>query len=219
VALSRKGAPSAGSGRGEPELVRRRLQPEEIASGRLRVRIRKGRVEIGTSPDGVARLRWQIRRGAPRIKARADALHISARRVRLILDLPAEVAVDVRLKTGDITSWGAGNPLTLQAAPGRVIGRELSAARVQARADHVSLHFAAPPESVVLRGDSVVLTVPPGPYAIDAPDGAEVTAERAAADAGGSAVGRLVVAGADVQVLAAEPPLPLAERDEAPGSG
>ena len=120
-------------------------------------------------------------------------------------------SVDVRLKTGDVTSWGSANALTVQARPGRVIGRELSGRSVRARADHVSLHFATPPQSVELAGDSVVVTVPPGPYEIDAPAEAEVTADRAAAD--GAAVWRLAVRGSDVQVLASAPPLPLAERD------
>jgi len=199
-----------GAGATPGALARRRLKPEELESGRIRIRIRKGRVEIGASPDGVARLRWQIRRGQPRIQARADALHITARRVRLILDLPAELAVDARVRQGDITSWGSANPLTLHAAPGRVIGHELGAPTVQARADSVSLHFAAAPESVELQGESVVLTVPPGPYAIDAPAGADVTADTADS---ATAVGRLTVRGSDVHVLAAQPPLPLAERD------
>jgi hypothetical protein len=199
------GARGAGS-----DVQRRRLRPEEIASGRLIVRVVKGRVEIGASPDGVARVRWQIRRGEPRIRAGRSALRISGRRIRLMLDLPPELAVTVRLRQGDVTSWGAGNDLDVRARPGRFICRELLASSVRGRAEAISLHFAAAPTSVDAAGDSVVVTVPPGPYAIDAPAGAEVTAD---ATAVAVPAGRLVARGRDVRLLTAVDPLPLAERD------
>ncbi len=169
-------------------------------------------MEIGTSPDGVARLRWQIRRGAPRISARAGALHIRARRARIILDLPAHLTVQVALREGDVTSWGSANDLDVRARPGRFICRELRSSSVRARADAVSLHFAAAPTLVDASGDSVVVTVPAGPYLIDAPAGAEVTAD--AGDAA-SAVGAVTARGADVRVLTSIEPVPLSEVDRA----
>jgi hypothetical protein len=200
------------------ELRRRRLTGDEIASGRIEVRVTRGRVELGASPDGAARMRWMMLRGAPRLRARRGRLRIAARRARLILELPPELRVEVRLRHGEITSWGARGELDLVAKPGRVICRELACPAARVRGQRVSLHFAAPPQQVDVVAQQATVTLPSGPYTITAPASAEVTIPRAASP--DAAVGTVVVRAADARLLAAQAPIPLAEADNEaePGS-
>jgi hypothetical protein len=200
-----------------PSLSRRRLTADEIASGRVEVRVARGRVELGTSPDGAARMRWSMRRGTPRVRARKGRLTIRARRVRLILDLPPQLRVQVRLRFGEITSWGAGGELDLVAEPGRVTCRELRSPVAHVRGERVNLHFAAPPQQVEVAAERATVTLPPGPYTITAPPSAEVSAGRAATP--DVSRGTVTVHADDVRILAAAAPLLLIDPEIQPGPG
>ena len=60
-----------------------------------------------------------------------------------------------RMRAGDITSWGAGCPLTLTTG-GQVSGRELTSPRLHVTARYANLHFAAVPAEVVVDGAGVI---------------------------------------------------------------
>jgi hypothetical protein len=121
--------------------------------------------------------------------------------------VPDVVNVTVRLGRGEITSWGAGSGLMLNCTRGRVVCRELACRTVSASGRYVNLHFAAAPEAVEVDARESVLALPPGPYAVTAPPGAEIeVAVAPAADR------RITVSGGPSRLLTAKAPLSL--RDE-----
>jgi hypothetical protein len=171
-----------------------------VDRGEVRVRT------TGTGTGGIAGRSLRLRRGELRIKAPHG---------RLQIDLPAgpagELVVVVKVRHGEITSWGAGGGLELRAKKGRVTCRDLVARSVRVWASRVSLHFAEPPQRVEVTAQSVTVAVPAGEYAVTAPSGAEVTVtQQPAADR------EIIVRAAEVRVLASESPLSLTDQT---GSG
>jgi hypothetical protein len=128
----------------------------------------------------------------------------------LQVDLPnglaGEFVVVVKVKRGEITSWGAGGDLELRCRRGRITCRELIAGQVEVRASHVSLHFAQPPKRVWVDADTVTVSVPAGAYAVTAPTGTEITVTQQP-----DAEREIIVRAAAVRVLAAQTPLSLTD--------
>jgi hypothetical protein len=171
-------------------------------------------VELGRAPGDSVRVRTTATGTGGvtgrSLRIRRGELRISARHGRLQVDLPegleGELVVDVKVRRGDITSWGAGGELELRCRSGRVTCRELVASRVEVKAERVSLHFEQAPQHVRVDADRVTLSVPAGEYAVTAPPHAEVTVTRQ------PAAGReIVVKAADVRILAGESPLRLTD--------
>ena len=199
----------------------RRLAPAEIASGRLEIQVGAGRVELGYAKGDHVRVRWTVpttrwgRAGAaPRFTAGADGLRIRSRRARLRVDLPTGLRVRVRVRRGQITSWGADAELDLAVKQGNIAGRELLSRLAWAQAPDVNLHFTAEPELVRVTGEQIVVALPGGPYVVTAPEGAEITVPLATPGPPRSEhdewiAGQVVVIGSDVRVLAAGSPIEL----------
>jgi hypothetical protein len=199
-----------------------RFDVADIAGGRLRVTVGSGRVELGRAAGQQVRVRWTVparlpeqwrarlpgARG-PRVRQDETGLRIQARRARLRIEVPDVVEVTVSMRTGDITSWGAGCPLTLTTG-GQVSGREFTSPRLHVTARYANLHFAEVPAEVVVKAPESLLALPPGLYSVLAPQDAEVEVEQAA-----SASSRIEVSGGRARILVAKPPVDL--RRQLPG--
>jgi sarcosine oxidase gamma subunit len=126
--------------------------------------------------------------------------------------VPDVVDVTVEMRRGDITSWGAGCPLSLSTA-GQVSGRELNSRRLHVRAQYANLHFAAAPDLVVVAAPESLLAMPPGRYLVIAPENADIEVEQAEQPL--SAPSRIEVSGGHTRILVSKPPLDLrAEQQE-----
>lgn len=193
-----------------------RIALASVPSGRIRVVVGSGRVELGYKSGQQVRVRWTVPARLParwpkrlrpqglRCRAEPGGLVLRARRARLRIDLPDGVDVTVELRRGEITSWGAGGELDLASRAGRVSCRELRCRTLTVRAARANLHFASPPERVEVTAPSCVLALPGGPYRVTAPAGALIEVEQAAETGG-----RVRVCGTDVRILAATAPLSL----------
>jgi hypothetical protein len=198
----------------DPSRTDQRIPLVDIAAGRVRIRLGQGRVELGRSRGDSVRLRTTATgtRGisAHSVRLRRGELRIAAPHGRLQVDLPdglaGELVVLVKVKRGEITSWGAGGELELGCRRGRVTCRELVAGRVRARASRVSLHFAEPPKRVRIDAGSATVSVPAGAYAVTAPRGAEITVTQQP-----DSDRRILVRAAEVRILAAQTPLSLTD--------
>ena len=193
----------------------------------MRVTVGSGRVELGRAAGQQVRVRWTLPAllperwrarlpggGGPRVRREPSELRIHARRARLRIDVPDVVDVTVEMGRGDITSWGAGCPLTLTTA-GQVSGRELTSRRLHVRAQYANLHFAAVPDEVVVEAPDSLLAMPPGAYAVTAPENADIKVEQAPC-----ATSRIDVSGGRTRILASKPPLDLRReppREQHPG--
>jgi hypothetical protein len=199
-----------------------RFDLAHIAGGRLRVTVGSGRVELGRAAGQQVRVRWTVPAllpktwrerlpggQGPRVRQDGSGLRIQSRRARLRIDVPDVVDVTVSMRRGDITSWGAGCPLTLTTG-GQASGRELTSPRLRVTARYANLHFAAVPAEVVVDAPESLLALPAGRYAVVAPQDAEVEVEQAA-----SAPSRIEVSGGRTRILVAKPPVDL--RRELPG--
>ena len=193
----------------------RRFPADEVPNGTLLVTLGSGRVELGRAAGQDVRVRWTMpsarwgRGGAaPVIAATDSGRRIQARRARLRIDVPDVVNVTVRLRRGEITSWGAGAGLELDCRRGRVVCRELTSRTLRARGRYVNLHFAAAPEQLEVRARESVLALPGGPYAVSAPDGAEIDVANVP-----TATHRIAVSGGAARIVASQAPLSL--RDDA----
>jgi hypothetical protein len=198
-----------------------RFAVTEIPQGTLLVNLGSGRVELGRAAGQQVRVRWTFpaalmpavpdwlrrREPGPRVSAGGDGLRISARRARLRIDVPDVLNVTVRLRRGQITSWGAGGRLALDCSRGRVVCRELVCPSLRAAGRYVNLHFAAPPEQAEVESRECVLALPPGPYAVTVPPGSEVEVAQTP-----DASHRITVTGGPARLLASQAPLSL--RDE-----
>lgn len=150
---------------------------------RVEVELAAGRVELGSRnrPDVRARLTlavvgWRARLARlrpprlPSVVVDGDVLRVVCRRrsrkVRLQLDLPDDVTVDVAVGEGDITSWGAGGRFRLAVGQGAVVGRDLRTPQVSATCGkgEINLHFVVVPEQVEAETTSgpCVVVVPRG---------------------------------------------------------
>jgi hypothetical protein len=203
---------------GDPSRTDQRIPLAGLTAGRVLIRLGQGRVELGRSPGDSVRLRTTATgtRGvsAHSVRLRRGELRIKAPHGRLQVDLPAgpagELVVVVKVRRGEITSWGAGGDLDLRSKTGRVTCRELEVVRVRVRGSRVSLHFSLAPQLVEVVAEEATVSVPAGEYAVTAPSGADVTViERPDADR------RIIVRGAKVRVLAAQSPLRLTDETAA----
>jgi hypothetical protein len=192
-----------------------RFAPDEIPGGALLVTLGSGRVELGRAAGQQVRVRWTVPSGrwgrggsGPEMAAGDADLRIEARRARLRIDVPDVVNVTVHLGRGEITSWGAGAALDLDCPRGRVVCRELRSTTLRADGRYVNLHFATAPEQLDVRARESVIALPAGPYAISAPDGAEVEVTDVP-----TAARRITVSGGPTRILASQAPLSL--RDDA----
>ena len=196
-----------------------RIPAGDVPGGRLVLELVRGRVELGQARGADIRVRaalapghrarfWSRGAGGLRQRSEPDALTITARRGRIRLDLPADpavqLAVEVRVGRGEITSWGAGGELALTCPDGSVTCRELTARVLRVRSERVNVHFAAEPELVEIDADEVTVALPGGPYEVAAPDGAEVTVVQLQGSAR-----RVNVRALRARVLSAQTPLRL----------
>lgn len=198
--------------------AQRRVAASEIGRGCIDIRVGRGSVELGHTARDEVRVRSTVPTlgrlrifGGPGYRLSSYGLRIHARRARLQVDLPADLIVRVRVRRGQITSWGAGGDLTLVSGD-RVACRELRATIATARGREVSLHFAAAPQRVAVEAGRAVIALPGGPYAVTAPAGAEVTVPREA-----GALREIIVRALDARVLAAARPLDLTGEQAAGG--
>ena len=195
----------------------RRFALAEIYGGRLDIQVHAARVELGQAKGDQVRVRWTVpmrfgRAGpGPRFASGPDGLRIRCRRARLRVDIPSGMSVRVRVRRGQITSWGAEAELDLAIKEGNVACRELLSPSVKVRAPEVNLHFAGAPQLVDVTSKQVVIALPGGPYDVRAPESAEVTVSQVTAGSTDfvALAGRITVDGSDVRVLAAGTPLKL----------
>jgi hypothetical protein len=193
----------------------RRIAAVEISGGQLEISTHTGRVELAPSAGDQLRVRWTVPKGRvrrvrePQFRFGGDGLRIRCRRARLRVDIPAGLAVRVRVASGQITSWGADGDLQLTVRDGSVACRELRGQVVSVRAPKVNLHFASSPRMVDVECGQAIVVLPGGPYALSVPALAEVTVPRSTDAAGGAP--RIRVHGAEVKVLASSAPLRLTE--------
>jgi hypothetical protein len=217
LAISEKEGAQVGQ-TSDPSRTDQRIPVAGITSGRVLIRLGRGRVELGRSSGSAAAESVRVRTTATgtggiashSLRMRRGELRIKAPHGRLQIDLPAgpagELVVVVKVRRGEITSWGAGGDLELRSRKGRVTCRELVARRVRVRASWVSLHFSQEPQHVEIDAGRVTVSVPAGDYAVTAPPAAEVTVIRQPA-----AERQIIVRGAAVRILAGQSPLSLTD--------
>jgi hypothetical protein len=197
----------------DPHAVDLRIPLAELTSRQVRIRLGRGRVELGQARGSAVRVRITGPRGGrfrrpPKLQVVAGELVISARQARVQVDIPeaSQLRTLVEVSRGEVTSWGAGGQLELLCDGGTVTCRELVADRVLVRAARISLHFAAAPRRVDARGEQITVTAPAGEYAVDAPPDAQVSVDRQP-----ESDREIVVRGTDVRVLASQSPLRLTD--------
>jgi hypothetical protein len=160
----------------------------DLADGRVEIGSRAGhdvrvRVTVGTRgwrARLARRIAW-FRPHVPPLTHEGDTLRLSSARARtrVQVDVPDTVRVVAAVADGDITMWGPAAELDLRVEKGAIAARDLRSPVVAAENGdgEVTLHFTERPRTVTARSASgpVRLVVPPGPYAVDAPDEAAVT--------------------------------------------
>ncbi len=195
-----------------------RFAMAQIEGGRVTITLREGRVELGHTTGEAIRVRYEtpprrrvrwpaaLRRDAPAVQSSngAGGLQLRAGRARLRVDVPSGACVEVDVRRGQITSWGADGDLALNVADGKVTCRELRAGTAAVTAPDVNVHFAVAPQRLTVAAAQAVVVVPQAPYALDVPIGAEVTVP-----IDPQAARSIAVKGDDVRVLAAMNPLEL----------
>jgi hypothetical protein len=213
LAMSEEEGDSVGR-TGDPSQTDQRIALADISANRVVIRLGQGRVELGRAPGESVRVRTSATGtsgiAAHSLRVRRGELRIAARHGRILVDLPngsaGELVVVVKVRRGEITSWGAGGSLELRSRSGSVTCRELVADTVKVKAERVSLHFAEPPQRLEVDADKATVLVPAGDYAVTAPAAAEVTVTRLPA-----ATRAIIVRAGDARILAAQSPLSLTD--------
>lgn len=146
----------------------------EVTAGDVRVEVGTGdAVTVERAVRGVAghvEAAEVVEGGALRISAACETLLPCA--VDLVVTVPADVAVEVRVGEGDVRVRGLAGDLDVEVGDGDVVARDLRAARVRVQAGWggAELSFAERPEDVAVSlgvGD-VRVELPAGSYDLDA---------------------------------------------------
>lgn len=163
-------------------LVQRRSETLEFRGPvrAVEVVLRKGEVVVRGGDRAGARVRRRLRHGLrrPRISEHVDEgvlrLEVSSGIVQYEVDVPAGASVLVRGEHASATVVAMAGTVELRAESGSIEGRALSAGHVSATtaSGSIRLSFDRAPDviDVATREGSVDLTLPEGPYDVDAED-------------------------------------------------
>ncbi len=181
-------------------MARPPLREQQVvrSAQRVAVELRAGRLELSGQSRSSIRLRTTTRKrwyDRPlTVHEDGGTLRVAGPRshARVELGLPPATGVSARLRTGDVTLWGASGALELVTGRGLIAGRDLgadgpsgkgagalpagsAATSIVARVEDgtVRIHLRAVPTAVdIVAGGHVALVLPPGTYAVQTEAGA-----------------------------------------------